>query len=30
VLGQLRIARVAEHGGELLRQADAFVVLSQR
>src|SRR6185369_10892462 len=30
VLGQLRIARVVEHRGEPLRQADAVVELSQR
>jgi hypothetical protein len=30
VLGQLRIVRVVEHRGGLLRQADAFVEPSQR
>lgn len=30
VFGQLRIARVVEHRGQLSRQADAFVELAQR
>jgi hypothetical protein len=30
VLGEVRVARVVEHRGELLRQADAFVELPQR
>jgi len=30
VLGQIRIARIVEHRGELLRQPDTFVELSQR